>query len=79
MLYADLAESAGGEVRWCQGYSGPNAGSDLTNLQTFAEDKGDHYLVNGQKTWTCGGQWADKCFAFVCPTRATSTAACRSC
>ena len=54
-----------GEVRWCQGYSEPNAGSDLANLQTFAEDKGDHYLVNGQKTWTSGGQWADKCFCLV--------------
>ena len=54
-----------GNVRWCQGYSEPNAGSDLANIQTFAEDKGDHYLVNGQKTWTSGGQWADKCFALV--------------
>lgn len=54
-----------GEIRWCQGYSEPNAGSDLANLQTFAEDRGDHYLVNGQKTWTSGGQWADKCFAIV--------------
>jgi len=54
-----------GEVRWCQGYSEPNAGSDLANLQTYAEDMGDHYLVNGQKTWTSGGQWADKCFAIV--------------
>ena len=54
-----------GHIRWCQGYSEPNAGSDLANLQTFAEDKGDHYLVNGQKTWTSGGQWADKCFAIV--------------
>ena len=54
-----------GEIRWCQGYSEPNAGSDLAALQTFAEDKGDHYLVNGQKTWTSGGQWADKCFALV--------------
>lgn len=56
---------ARGEVRWCQGYSEPNAGSDLANLQTFAEDHGDHYIVNGQKTWTSGGQWADKCFALV--------------
>ncbi|MGN6497766.1 MAG: acyl-CoA dehydrogenase family protein [Tsuneonella sp.] len=56
---------ARGEIRWCQGYSEPNAGSDLANLQTFAEDKGDYYLVNGQKTWTSGGQWADKCFAIV--------------
>ncbi|URW76529.1 acyl-CoA dehydrogenase family protein [Sphingomonas donggukensis] len=56
---------ARGEIRWCQGYSEPGAGSDLASLQTFAEDKGDHYLVNGQKTWTSGGQWADKCFAIV--------------
>ena len=56
---------ARGEVRWCQGYSEPNAGSDLANLQTTVEDKGDHYLVNGQKTWTSGGQWADKCFCLV--------------
>jgi alkylation response protein AidB-like acyl-CoA dehydrogenase len=58
----DIAMS---NVRWCQGYSEPNAGSDLANIQTFAEDKGDHYLVNGQKTWTSGGQWADKCFCLV--------------
>lgn len=56
---------ARGEVRWCQGYSEPGAGSDLASLQTFAADAGDHYVVNGQKTWTSGGQWADKCFMLV--------------
>ena len=38
-----------GEVRWCQGFSEPNAGSDLASIKTFAEDCGDHYLINGSK------------------------------
>lgn len=54
-----------GEVAWCQGYSEPNAGSDLASLRTTAVDAGDHFVVNGQKTWTTYGQYADWIFCLV--------------
>ena len=69
MLYADdeqkkrlLPPIAKGEVQYCQGWSEPNAGSDLASLRTTAIKEGDHYIVNGQKTWTTAAHRADHMF-----------------
>jgi alkylation response protein AidB-like acyl-CoA dehydrogenase len=60
-----LPQIARGEIRWCQGYSEPNAGSDLASLATKAEVRDDHFVINGQKIWTSYADEADWIFCLV--------------
>ena len=60
-----LPAIARNETWWCQGYSEPDAGSDLASLRTRAVRDGDHYVVNGTKTWTTAAHWADMMFCLV--------------
>ncbi|TWB25691.1 acyl-CoA dehydrogenase family protein [Nitrospirillum bahiense] len=62
-----LPDIAAGRAIWCQGYSEPNAGSDLANVRTKARRDGDRYIIDGQKIWTSMGQIADWCFV-LCRT-----------
>ena len=62
---AHLPSIVTSESRWCQGYSEPNAGSDLANVQSKAVDNGDHFIINGSKTWTSGAQFSTWMFCLV--------------
>ncbi len=60
-----LPKIAAGEEFWCQGYSEPDAGSDLASLKTSAQREGDDYVINGSKIWTTQAHWADRMFCLV--------------
>ena len=60
-----IGPSVRGEMSWCQGYSEPGSGSDLASLTTKAVVDGDDFVINGQKIWTSGAQYADMIFCLV--------------
>ena len=60
-----LPKIRAGEELWCQGYSEPDAGSDLANIQTRAELVDDHWEISGQKVWTSNAHWSDWCFVLA--------------